>query len=55
VRPATWLNSHHIVMWITYQPDSRYHVFQFIEIGWLLVAAALLLAGAIVLTRRRPA
>jgi hypothetical protein len=55
LRPAAWLRSHHIVMWITYQPASRYHTFQLIELGWLLAASALLVAAAIFLTRRRPA
>ncbi len=52
---AAWMRAHHIVEWVTYQPASRYHAFQAIEIGWLLVVSALLLAGAIVLIRRRPA
>lgn len=55
LRPAAWLRLHHIVVWITYQPASRYHVFQLIELGWLLAASALLAGGAIFLTRRRPA
>ncbi|HUB42769.1 MAG TPA: hypothetical protein VMA72_28280 [Streptosporangiaceae bacterium] len=46
---------HHIVMWITYQPASRYHIFQAIELGWLLAAAALLVAAAIFVIGRRPA
>jgi hypothetical protein len=54
-QPATWMRLHHIVMWITYQPGSRYHVFQAIELGWLLAASALLVAAAILVVRRRPA
>jgi hypothetical protein len=54
-RPAGWMRLHHIVMWITYQPDSRYHTFQAIELGWLLAASALLVAAAIFVIRRRPA
>ena len=50
-----WLNLHHIVLWVTYQPASRYHEFQLIEVGWLIAASALLLAGTAVLIRRRPA
>ena len=46
---------HHIVMWITYQPASRYHTFQAIELGWLLAASALLVAAAIFVIQRRPA
>jgi len=54
-RPAAWMRLHHIVMWFTYQPSSRYHTFQAIELGWLLAASALLVAAAIVMVRRRPA
>jgi hypothetical protein len=46
---------HHIVMWISYQPARRYHTFRLIELGWLLLASALLVAAAIFLVRRRPA
>jgi hypothetical protein len=55
LRPGAWLRLHHIVMWITYQPASRYHTFQIIELGWLLAASALLVAAAIFGIRRRPA
>jgi len=55
MRPAAWMRLHHIVMWITYQPGSRYHTFQAIELGWLLAASALLVAAAIFMIRRRPA
>jgi hypothetical protein len=53
--PAAWMRMHHIVMWLTYQRASRYHVFQAIELGWLIAASALLVAGAIFLIRRRSA
>jgi hypothetical protein len=52
---AAWMRLHHIVMWISYQPGSRYHTFQAIELGWLLAASALLVAAAIVVIRRRRA
>jgi hypothetical protein len=55
LRPAAWMRLHHIVMWITYQPGSRYHTFQAIELGWLLAASAFLLAAAIIVIRQRPA
>lgn len=55
LRPAAWMRQHHIVMWITYQPGSRYHAFQGIELGWLLAASALLVAAAIFVVRQRPA
>lgn len=54
-QPAAWLKAHHIVMWQTYQPASRYHPFQLIEFGWLLAASALLIAAAVFLIQRRPA
>ncbi|HET7013578.1 MAG TPA: ABC transporter permease subunit [Streptosporangiaceae bacterium] len=37
------------------QPDSRLGLFQCLELGWLVVASALLVAGAIALIRRRSA
>jgi hypothetical protein len=55
LRPAGWMRLHHILMWITYQPGSRYHIFQAIELSWLLAASALLLAAAVFVIRRRPA
>ena len=55
LRSAAWMTLHHIVMWVTYQPASRYHAFQAIELGWLLAASALLVAAAIVVIQRRPA
>jgi len=55
LRPGAWMTAHHVVMWITYQPSSRYHIFQAIELGWLLVASALLVVAAIVVIGRRPA
>ncbi len=53
--PAAWMRMHHIVMWLTYQPASRYHAFQAIELGWLVAASALLVAAAVFVVRRRPA
>jgi hypothetical protein len=41
--------------WTTYQPETRYWHFQFIEGGWLLVFSLLLLAATIWLVRRRAA
>jgi hypothetical protein len=55
LQSAAWMRLHHIVMWITYQPGSRYHTFQAIELGWLLAASVLLVAAAIFVIRRRPA
>jgi hypothetical protein len=51
----TWLARHHILLWVTYQPASRYVLFQWIEFGWLTALAALLIAVTLVLVRRRAA
>jgi hypothetical protein len=55
LQSAAWMRQHHIVLWITYQLSSRYHTFQAIELGWLLVASALLVAAAVFVIRQRPA
>ena len=41
--------------YFTYQPESRFWHFQFIEGGWLLVLSLLLAAATIWLVRRRAA
>jgi hypothetical protein len=41
--------------WTTYQPETRYWHFQFIEGGWLLALSLLLIAMTIWLVRRRAA
>lgn len=53
-QPAEWLSQHHIRLWLSYQPASRFGLFELIEFGWLAVASALLIAATIVLIRRRP-
>jgi hypothetical protein len=55
VDPFRWLAQHGYTEWTTYQPASRYWPFQFIEGGWLLVLALLLIAATIWLVRRRAA
>ena len=40
---------------MTYQPASRFGLFQVIEFGWLIVLAAILIAATAVLIRRRAA
>jgi hypothetical protein len=50
-RPTRWLTAHHIKVWITYQPASRFGTFQLIEFGWLIAASAALLTAALVLAR----
>jgi hypothetical protein len=52
-RSATWYQVHHIVLWATYQPASRYLTFQLIEAGWLTALAAALLGATVILIRRR--
>ncbi len=55
VNPVHYLTQHGYTLSTTYQPDSRFWPFQWIEGGWLL-ALSLLLAGAtILLVRRRAA
>ena len=51
--PASWFRPHHIQLWVTYQPGSRYGLFQVIEFGWLIVLAAILITATAVLIRRR--
>jgi hypothetical protein len=46
---------HGYAQWTTYQPETRYWHFQFIEAGWLLVLSLLLIAATIWLVRRRAA
>jgi len=50
-----WLTQHGYTMWQSVQPDSRFWQFQLIEGGWLLAVSALLIAGTVVLVRRRGA
>jgi hypothetical protein len=52
---AQCLAPHGYVQWTSYQPDSRFWPFQWIEGGWLLALSALLIAAAIWLVRRRAA
>jgi ABC-2 family transporter protein len=52
---AAWFRLHHIKLWVTYQPASRYGLFQVIEFGWLIALAAILIAATAVLIRRRAA
>lgn len=51
-RPAAWLAAHHVKVWITYQPASRFGAFELIEFGWLIAASVALLVAALVLARR---
>ena len=49
-----YLTQHGYTLWTTYQPASRFWPFQWIEGGWLLALAALLIAASLWLVRRRP-
>jgi ABC-type transport system involved in multi-copper enzyme maturation permease subunit len=51
--PGQWLARHHYAYWVSYQPASRFWIFQGAETMLLLVFAALLTAGTIWLARRR--
>jgi hypothetical protein len=50
--PAAWFRSHHIQVWLTYQPGNRFFLFQCIEFGWLVLLSALLIAATVLLIRR---
>lgn len=53
--PVSYLLQHGYTQWTSYQPDSRYWTFQWIEFGWLVALAVVLLAVALLLLRRRDA
>lgn len=55
VDPVQYLLQHGYQQVTSYQPGSRYWPFQWIEFGWLVALAALLLAASLWLLRRRPA
>jgi hypothetical protein len=55
VNPAHYLLQHGITQLATYQPASRFWLFQWIEGGWLLALSLLLMAAAVWLVRRRAA
>ena len=53
--PVSWLVRHHYSFWISYQPASRYWLFQVVAGAVLVVAALLLGAAALWLVRSRGA
>jgi ABC-2 family transporter protein len=55
INPAQYLVQHGYQQLTTYQPDSRYWPFQWIEGGWLLALSLLLIAATVWLVRRRAA
>jgi ABC-2 family transporter protein len=50
--PAAWFRAHHIQIWLTYQPGSRFFLYQCIEFGWLVLLSALLIGVTVLLIRR---
>jgi hypothetical protein len=53
--PLTYLSEHGYAQVHSYQPDSRYWTFQWIELGGLVLASVVLLALTFWLVRRRSA
>lgn len=53
VDPFQYLRRHGYTLEAVYQPDTRFWTFQWIEAGWLLVLALLLLGATVWLVRRR--
>ena len=51
--PITYLSDHGYVQVHSYQPDSRYWTFQWIELGWLVLVSLALLGVTFWLIRRR--
>lgn len=54
VDPVQYLLQHGYLQMTSYQPDSRYWQFQWIEFGWLAVLSVLLISVSIWLVRRHP-
>jgi hypothetical protein len=55
IDPVHYLIQHGYTQLTTYQPDSRFWPFQWIEGGWLLALSLLLIAATVWLVRRRAA
>jgi hypothetical protein len=53
VDPVKYLTQHGYTLLTTYQPDSRFWTFQWIEVGWLLGLSVVLLGATVWLVRRR--
>jgi hypothetical protein len=54
IDPVHYLMQHGYLQVTTYQPDSRYWTFQWIEFGWLVALSVVLIATALWLLRRKP-
>jgi hypothetical protein len=55
VNPLQCLAQHGFSFWTTYQPDSRFWPFQWIEGGWLLAVSVVCIGLTVWLVRRRAA
>lgn len=55
VDPVQYLLQHGYQQVTSYQPDSRYWTFQWIELGWLVALSVAILGAVFWLLRRRPA
>jgi hypothetical protein len=55
IDPVQYLLTHGYSQWTSYQPDSRYWTFQWIEFGWLAGLSLLLLAVTLWMVRHRAA
>jgi hypothetical protein len=53
VGPSRWLSAHHYIYWVSYQPASRFWVFQIIAAVILIILAVLLAFATVRLVRRR--
>jgi hypothetical protein len=53
IDPLTYLSEHGYTQIHSYQPDSRYWTFQWMELGWLVLVSLALLALTFWLVRRR--
>ena len=51
--PMTWLAQHHDSFWVSYQPASRFWMFEGVEAVVLVGIAVVLLRGTAILIRRR--
>ncbi|MGO9335686.1 MAG: hypothetical protein ACLQCU_16845 [Acidimicrobiales bacterium] len=51
--PTRWLSLHHYALWMSYQPASRFWIFQVIAAAILVLLAALLALATVRLVRRR--
>jgi hypothetical protein len=54
IDPIQYLTQHGYLQVTSYQPDSRYWGFQWIEFGWLLGLSLILMTLALWLVRRKP-